>query len=83
MVRALPSKKTARCYSVFGIRVVVDAGLGTLLVTDRSRGAGQRVTTATGLREGDDVANGVGTGEDGHGAVPAQGRCPREAGRRT
>ena len=49
MVRALPSKKTARCYSVFGIRVVVDAGLGTLLVTDRSRGAVSGSTTATGL----------------------------------
>src|SRR6478752_2117990 len=56
-----------------GGRLRVDTGLLALLGRDRRRRSGQRVVTATGLREGDDVADRVGVREERDDAVPAEG----------
>ena len=45
------------------IRIVIDTGLGALLSGDRSRSASQRIAAAASLREGNDVADGVCTGQ--------------------
>ena len=51
----------------------VDPGLLALLGRDRGGCLGQWVEAATGLGEGDDVADGVGPGQQGDDAVPAEG----------
>ena len=51
----------------------VDPGLLALLGRDRGGRLGQRVEATTGLGEGDDVADGVGPGQQGDDAVPAEG----------
>ena len=54
------------------LRLRIDAGFLTLRGRNRSRGLGQRVETAAGLREGDDVADRVGLRQQGDDAVPAE-----------
>ena len=63
------------CFLAALLRLRVDAGFLTLRGRDRSRGLGQRVETATGLREGDDVADRVGLRQQGDDTVPAEGHA--------
>ena len=44
----------------------------TLRGRNRGRGLGQRIETAAGLREGDDVADGIGLRQQGDDAVPTE-----------
>ena len=63
----------AKTLSVFVFfRIIINAGFRTLFVGNRSRSAGQRITTAASLREGDDVADRVGASQDGCGTIPTE-----------
>src|SRR5699024_7957720 len=55
------------------LRLGVDPGLLALLRGNRGRRVGQRVNAAAGLRESDDLADGVHPGQQRHDAVPAEG----------
>src|SRR6476620_1109125 len=56
----------------FGVRFGVDTRLLALLRGDRRGRVGQRVDTAAGLRERDDLADGVLTGQQRSDAIPAE-----------
>ena len=59
-----------RHYIFIGLEI--DARFLALLRGDRRRGVGQRVDAAAGLREGDHLANRVGTGQQLDDPVPAE-----------
>src|SRR3954454_12088935 len=76
MPRTLMSRvRRPRCPRLAGrrrlLRPDVDTGLLALLLRDRRRRAGQRVVAGAGLREGDDLADGLHTRQQGDGTVPA------------
>src|SRR5688572_3176918 len=54
------------------LRYGVHAGLLALVRRDRSGSGGERVEAATGLGEGDHVADRLGARQQGHDAVPAE-----------
>ena len=60
------------CFLTALLRLRIDASFLTLRRRNRGRGLGQRVETAAGLREGDDIADRVGLRQQGDDAVPTE-----------
>src|SRR5690606_6938343 len=58
---------------LLGLRLCVDTGLAPLLRRDGRRRLRERVVAATGLREGDDLADRLGAREERDDPVPAEG----------
>src|SRR5690606_12991237 len=66
------SRRVVVLLVLVGLGLRVDAGFLALLGRDGRGCRGQRVVAATGLREGDDLADRVGTREQRDRAVPAE-----------
>src|SRR5271170_6522725 len=66
------ARRLFRRSSALWLRHDVDARLLALLRSDRRRSVGQRVDTATGLRERDDLADGIRFGQQLDDPIPAE-----------
>src|SRR5215213_1650874 len=65
-------KSARRCHLISDIRLNVDSSLFALVRSDRRWSIGEWIHATAGLRKGDDVTDGVGSGQQSADAVPSK-----------